>query len=334
MKKIISILIVLLLIFSLAGCSEENSVEGNKIESSGKADSYPGGKPIDIIVGYSAGGSSDLGVRMLVPYLEEELGTTINVINKTGANGWVAWTELSKSKPDGYTIGLVNIPGFYSGYLDKHQKRSENLESFKFIANQVSDWGVLVAKKGQFKDFTAFMEYAKSNEVTVGDVGIGGNKHMQTEELKRANPECKITPVHMGGWADNYAGILGGHIDVASATIGDVVNQLSEGNFDILCTFAPERSELLPDVPTCEELGFGAVYGPSARGYLMPKGVDEATFSKIQEAFKNAITNPEHIEKMKELGLAVDYFDGEEYETFLKENEEKAKSMSDILGWQ
>ena len=179
-------------------------------------------------------------------------------------------------------------------------------------------------KKGKFNDLKSFMEYAKTNEVTVGDVGLGGNKHMQTEELAKANPDSKITPVHMGGWAENYAGVLGGHIDAVSATIGDVLNQLSEGEVEILCVFAPERSELLPDVQTCEEAGFGKVYGPSSRGYLMPTGVDEAVLSKIQEAFKNAITNPEHIEKMKELGLEVDYLDKEQYDT-LKKMKKKQK---------
>ena len=151
MKKIISIILVaFIIVLSLVGC-EKNSAEqsagnsvGDSTQPSQNVVNYPGDKSINLIVGFSAGGSSDLGVRMLVPYLEKELGTTINVINKTGANGWVAWTEIAKSKPDGYTLGLVNIPGFYSGYLDKQQNRSENLESFQFIANQVTDWGVLV----------------------------------------------------------------------------------------------------------------------------------------------------------------------------------------------
>jgi len=290
-------------------------------------------KPITLLVGFSAGGSSDLGVRMLVPYLERELNTSVNVINKTGANGWIAWTELVKAKPDGYTLSLVNIPGFYSGYLDKKQKRKENLESFQFIANHVTDWGVLVAKKGAFKDMNDFMEQAGTREMTIGDVGLGGNKHMQIEELKRKNPDRKLTPVHMKGWPDNYAGIIGGHIDAASATCADVVSQLQEGEMEILCVFAPKRVELLPEITTCEEAGFGAVYGPSSRGFFMPKGVDAAVLAKLQTAFKNAINDPEHAEKMKKLGVAPDYMAGGQYEQYLKENEENSKSLSGLMGW-
>lgn len=290
-------------------------------------------KSITMLVGFSAGGSSDLGVRMLVPYLEKELKTTVNVINKTGANGWIAWTDLVKAKPDGYTLGLVNIPGFYSGYLDKKQKRKENLDSFQFIVNHVTDWGVLVAKKGMFKDINDFMEQSGTREMTIGDVGLGGNKHMQIEELKRKNPDRKLTPVHMKGWPDNYAGIIGGHIDAASATCADVVSQLQEGEMEILCVFAPKRVELLPDIPTCEESGFGAVYGPSSRGFFMPKGADDVIFGKLQTAFKNAVNDPEHIEKMKKIGVVTDYMEGEQYEQYLRANEESAKSLADLMGW-
>ena len=62
----------------------------------------------------------------------------------------------------------------------------------------------------------------------------------------------------------------------ASATCVDVVSQLQEGEMEILCVFVPKRSGLLPGVPTCEEEGFGAVYGPSSRGFFMPKGADAA----------------------------------------------------------
>lgn len=340
MKKNISFLIILvIMIFSIVGCSstdQTSTEQTSNAENQGSVTTvdYPGNNQINILVGYGAGGSSDLGVRILQPYLEKELGTTVNVINKTGANGWIAWTDLSKAKPDGLTIALVNIPGFYSGYLDKQQNRSENLESFDFIANHVTDWGVLVAKKGQFKNMEDFMNYAKTNEVTIGDVGMGGNKHIQTEELKFANPDTKLTPIHMKGWAENYAGLLGGHIDAVSATVGDIMSQMAEGEIEVLCIFAPQRSELLPDVQTCEELGFGKVYGPSSRGYMLPKGVDQEVVSIIENAFNKAINDPEQVEKMRELGLAVDYFDGEEYDAFLKENETKLRDMSKLLGWE
>jgi tripartite-type tricarboxylate transporter receptor subunit TctC len=327
MKKLTGVILGLFFLsLVLTGCGKSDS------GGAATAKKYPT-KPITLLVGFSAGGSSDLGVRILVPYLEKELGTSINVVNKTGANGWVAWTELAKAQPDGYTIGLVNIPGFYSGYLDKQQNRKESLNSFKFIANHVTDWGVLVVKKGAFKDMKDFMEQAKTKEMTIGDVGLGGNKHLQIEELKRKNPGYKLSPVHMKGWPDNYAGIIGNHINAASATGGDVVAQLQDGEMEVLCVFAPKRSTLLPNVPTSEEAGFGAVHGPSSRGFMMPKGVNDEVVAKIQTALKKAINNPEQIEKLRKMGAEIDYMEGKQYDEFLKKNEQIAKSFAEVLGW-
>jgi tripartite-type tricarboxylate transporter receptor subunit TctC len=290
-------------------------------------------KPVILLIGYSAGGATDLGARILVPYLEKELGVPVSVINKPGADGWVSWTELAKASPDGYTIGMVNIPAFYGGYLNKQLNRKESMDSFKFIANHVTDWGVLVVKKGMFKDMQDFMEKAKTKELTVADVSLGGTKHLQIEDLKRKNPGYKLTSVHMKGWPDNYAGILGAHVDAASATCVDVAAQLQEGEMEVLCIFAPKRSELLPNIPTCEETGFGAVYQPSSRGFMVPKGVNEEVFAKIQTAFKKAIANPEQAEKLRKMGVAIDYMDGKQYDDFIKKNEETMKSFADLLGW-
>ena len=102
---------------------------------------------------------------------------------------------------------------------------------------------------------------------------------------------------------------------------------------EVLCVFAPKRSALLPNVPTCEEAGFGAVYGPSSRGYMMPKGVNDEVFNKLQTAFKNAINNAEQAEKMRKIGIETDYMTGKQYDDFLKKNEELAKTFADVLGW-
>lgn len=329
MKKIFRLLLGIIGVLILVSCGKVKSSSSKEQDIA----SYPS-KPVTIVVGYGAGGSSDLGVRMLQAHLEKELGQSVVVVNKTGAQGWVAWSEFAKAEPDGYTISLVNIPGFYSGYLDEQQKRKENLESFTFLANHVSDWGVLVVKKGKYKDMKDFIEKSKIDGVTIGDVGVGGNKHMAIEELAKYNEESKISAVHMKGWSDNYAALLGDTLDGVSATIGDVINQLDEGNLEILCIFSPEKTKMLPNISTCEELGYGAVYAPSARGFMLPAGANPELVDKIVAALKNAINKPEHIEEMKKIGLEIDYFDGEEYRKFLIENEEKAKGMAEVFGWK
>ena len=294
---------------------------------------WPGGA-VTILVGFGAGGSSDLGVRSLATYLEKVTGGTFVVSNVTGANGWMAWDQLLHSDADGNTLALVNTPALFYDYLDPSQGHKETMDDFDFICNEVMDYGLLVTKKGAYADINAFMEAAKAEGgLTVADVGANGNKHIATIQAGLANPDCTLTPVHQSGWADNYAALLGGTVDAISAVYGDVTSVLADDEIDILCVFNDERIEQLPDVPTFEEAGFGKVYEQVTRGYMMPKGVDPAMKEAIVAAFKEAIANEDHLKEMESLGLIPAYMDGQEYIDFLKSQEADVTALKPELGW-
>jgi tripartite-type tricarboxylate transporter receptor subunit TctC len=100
-----------------------------------------------VIVPYAAGGGSDVSARLLARDLEPILGKPVTVENRAGGGGWIGWGSLAASKPDGHTIGYINAPSMFAGYLDRAQggARSENLESFTPLINHVVDpnlWAV------------------------------------------------------------------------------------------------------------------------------------------------------------------------------------------------
>jgi tripartite-type tricarboxylate transporter receptor subunit TctC len=330
MKKFTALLLVISIMFSLVACSndEVNTVDGdNKFPKDA----------ITIICPWSAGGGSDLAIRTLVPYLEEELGTSITVVNSTGANGWIAWKELLAAEPDGYTLAQLNIPAFYSGYLDKKNGNEHiSLDDFLPLCNEISDWGCLVVngKDDRFDTAEEFIEYAKENELLAGDAGLGSNKHLVTEMLKDEIKGLKLTAVHQSGWTDNYAALLGGHIDVGWGSVGECIQGFQDGELKVLAVFAPERSSLLPDVPTFEELGLGAIYSPADRGFVLPAGVDAEVYQILLDAFEKSINNPEFIEAMQDMGQAVNYIGGEEFQNYVKENEAAIIKYADIMGWE
>src|SRR5690554_2113560 len=84
--------------------------------------------PLTLIVVYGAGGGTDVTARMLASDLEEFIGRPVTVQNVTGGGGWVGWSTLAAAEPDGYTIGYLNVPNIYAGYLDPQQNRPENLD--------------------------------------------------------------------------------------------------------------------------------------------------------------------------------------------------------------
>lgn len=340
MKKIIALAAAAAMCLMLfAGCGSKSGSAGTSGSSTGSSTSAGEWQPsrsVTMLVPWSAGGGSDLAVRTLVPYLEDDLGISITVVNSTGANGWIAWSELLKADPDGYTIAQMNIPTVYSGYLDPQQNRDENLDSFALVANEVSDWGCLVVKAGdsRFSDVKSFIEYGMNNELLAGDNGVGTNKHLLAENLMSQIDGLQLTEVHQSGWSDTYAALLGGHIDVGWGSIGETLQAYQDGEVDILCVFATERSSLLPDVPTFnEEMSGYNVTSPSDRGFALPAGVDQAVYDRWVKAMDNCINNPEFIQKMAELGQAVNYLGGDDYTAYAKEQEEQMAKFSEILGW-
>ncbi len=316
-------------IAGFAGCGKSNT--GGK----GTAAKFPT-RQIKMIVPWNAGGGADIAVRTLQPYLEKELGTKITVVNMTGANGWIAWNELLKEKPDGYTIAQMNLPTVYAGWMDPQQKRNANLDSFMMVANEVTDSDCLVVKAGddRFKDLKSFLDYAKKNEVLSGDNGVGTNTHLLEVNLTNNFKDLKLKQVHQSGWANNYSALLGGHIDVSYGGVGNVLQGYKDGELRVLCVFADKRSKLMPDVPTFNELMPGYnITSPSDRGFALPKGVDPAIYKRWVEAMNKAISNEEFQKKMADLGQNINYMGGDEYTAYAKKQEENMKKFATVLGW-
>src|SRR5262245_58309018 len=109
------------------------------------AQNYPT-RPVQLIVAFPAGGSTDIGARIVASIAEKIAGQPIVVVNKGGAGGQVGWTELARVRPDGYTVGYLNLPGLNTIYLDPERKSVFNEASFIPIINQVLDPGIIWVK--------------------------------------------------------------------------------------------------------------------------------------------------------------------------------------------
>lgn len=326
MKKIILVTSMLIMMM-LVACSGSGSTNTNKAEV--KNDAYPT-KPIKIIVPYSAGGSSDIGTRMIAKRLESELNRTVVVENQTGAAGYVGWNTMMGSKPDGYTLSMMALP-YITGYLNPENKRETNLEDITPLVNHVWDttaWAIKPDSK--FKTLEELLSYAKDHpgEIKVATSGAYTQHHIALLELEKLG--YKFEPVHTGGLADSLSMVLGGHVDVASMGAGDVLKQSKEGALTPLAVLDNERSTYLPDVPTFNEASGLDITAYASRGFAGPKDMPQEVIETLNSAFEKIMNDPEHIQEMKDLGLDVKYMNNEEYVNFLKEVETEYKN---ILGW-
>ena len=290
---------------------------------------YPS-KPITLVCGYSAGGSSDLLCRILADTLQKKIGQSVVVKNVTGGGGWVAWMEMIKNtKPDGYTFCLINTPNYSLGKYDKKNPRPYDHTALDLLCNEVSDYNVIAIRTDEtrYTDLKSLVEYARKNTLLVGSSasGIMSDDGTVIEMLNR-RAGTKIRLVTTKGAKDNETFLMNKSADLLVGNISDVLVGKKNGTFKVLCVFAPERCELIADVPTARELGFDLV-GSSSRGYALPHGVDPKVRETLYKALVESVNAPETIKALEDIGAATNFVPQEKYNDFLQNNVDTAKAL-------
>ena len=294
------------------------------------AQDYPT-KPVQLMVAYPAGGSTDVAARIVAAIAEKELGQSIVVINKGGAGGQVGWTEMSRQKPDGYYIGFINLPALNTVVLDPERKAIFGIDAFTPIINQVLDPGVIWVKADSpFKTLKDLVDAAKKSphKISAATTGILSDDHLAILMLEEA-AGAAFRLVHLEGGAAQMTAILGNHVDVAFDNVGSIVKRVKSGEVRALTVMDPQRSRFLPDVPTTAELGYPSVSSNSTRGIAGPKGMPPAVVKKLQDVFRRAMENPEHVKKMDEAGLTLKVMVGDEYGAYFKDLHAKAAKYTE-----
>jgi tripartite-type tricarboxylate transporter receptor subunit TctC len=289
-------------------------------------------KPVQLMVAYPAGGSTDVAARVVASIAEKELGRPIIVVNKGGAGGQVGWTEMSRQRPDGYYLGFINLPALNTVILDPDRRAIFGIDAFVPIINQVVDPGVIWVKAdSRFKSLKALIDAARKapNTIKAATTGILSDDHLALLMVEEAAPGTAFRIVHFDGGAPQMTAVLGGHVDVAFDNVGSVVKRVASGEVRVLTVMDTQRSKFLPGVPTTVELGYRAVVSTSARGIAGPKGLPEPVVRKLQEVFARAMADPDHIRRMEDAGLGIKVMAGNEYGAFYRDQHERAKKYAD-----
>lgn len=313
----------------LGGCRQS-------VSSSGGGESNFPTRPIEVVVAYEAGGGTDVGARTLQPYFEEELGQSLNIVNRPGGGGWVGWAQIAQAAPDGYTVGFINSPNFMTGYLSPELDIEQDLESFAPIGNQVTDYGAIGINPDdeRFSDIDELMEYAKQNRLTASSTGVGSDDHYSSLTLNDQYG-TKFEAVHTDGAAANVTSVLGKNIDVLFANVGEMKPLHDDGRLKVVAVMddREERSKYLPEVPTLSEAGYSGVYSWSSRGLAGPAGLDPTAKEALVGAFERAVKKKGHLDKLAKQGLEVDYRAPDAYQEMLKRDEQRTKRLGDKYIW-
>lgn len=328
-KKHLVVAVILMLVFSLlAGCSQNAQPQAEKEPEQPKGPDYPT-KPLELVVAFSAGGPTDVPARIIAKYWEKELGQTIVVINKPGAQGQIGHAETAKANPDGYSLGFLNVPilnltGARSGLYDP--------DSFDYIGCNIVDVGaIMVAKDSKYESLEQLLEDAKANpsKVLLTCNGPATDDYLGLLEMQEA-AGVEFGYVPQTDDAGTVTAIMGGHADVGLANLSNYVSH--KDDVRVLALLADERSPKFSDIPTFEELtGKKATY-VSARGLGAPKGLPDEVLAKLRETFEQVAKNPELIADFNKIGFDEIFWSGEEFEAYTVELGKTIDKWEEKLG--
>ncbi len=290
-------------------------------------------KPITLQIPYPAGGSTDVGGRIVAAIAEKAIGQPIVVLNKAGAGGQVGWTELARQKPDGYYLGYINLPHLLTGVLDPERKSTFKAEDIVPIISQALDpTTISVRPDSPWKTLKDLIEESKKRP---GQIAAGIVGYLQDDEIgylqfaEAAGVQMRM--VYFDGAAPAITALLGKHVDVLFCTVGDNYTQWKAGRIRMLTIMDKQRTKFYPDLPTTAELGFPTILSAATRGVAAPKGVPGPIMKKLEDVFHKAMMTKEHIDMLEKAGQPVKIMLGEEFTKYYWEQFKVAQKWVDYI---
>jgi tripartite-type tricarboxylate transporter receptor subunit TctC len=273
--------------------------------AAGIAQGYPT-RPVRIVVGYQAGGPTDLVARLLAGKLQAALGQPVIVDNKPGAGSNLASELVASAAPDGYTLLLAAAPITMNGLLYRNLKWDVQ-KSFEPISKVSSAPAVLaVTPTLPAKNLQQLLALAKKEpgRLSFGSSGNGGSQHLAGEML-RQRAGVDITHVPYKGASGALNDLMAGHVSMAFMTSTSAMPHLQQGKVRPIAVAAARRLPQLPAVPTMAEAGLPGFEVDSWNGLFAPAGTPPAIVARLQREVAKAVAAPELREKLVPQGAVL-----------------------------
>jgi tripartite-type tricarboxylate transporter receptor subunit TctC len=284
------------------------------------AQSYPA-RPVRIVVGFAAGGVTDINGRLMSRWLSERLGQQFVVENRPGASSNIATEVVAKAPPDGYTLLLVVTSNAANEALF-------NKLNFVFLRDITPVGGVvgvpyvvMVNPSFPAKTIPEFIAYAKANPGKL-TIGAPGATTQAAIELLKNMAGINIRYIPYRGDAPGLTDLLGGQVDIYLGGVPSTIEQIRAGTLRALGVTSSHRSEALPEIPALGEFVTG--YEASGwQGIGAPKGTPAEIIGRLNKEINAALADPKFRARLAELGGAPMPMTASEFGKFLADETEK-----------
>jgi len=269
------------------------------------AQSYPS-KPISLLVGFAAGGPTDIVARSLAQSMSKTLGQPVAVENRPGAGATIAGNLVAKAKPDGYTLfihhnGMATAPALY-------RKLPFNpLTDYEYVGQAVDVPMTLVGRPDlPVKNFEELVSWIKANKskVNLANAGLGAVSHL-CGTLFQQTLDTDLTTVPFNGTAPALTAMMGGHVDVLCDQTTQTIPQINAGKVKLFGVTTKSRISALPNTPSLHEQGLKDFEVVVWHGLYAPKGTPKPVIDSLTGALQAALKDPEVVKRMKDLGAEI-----------------------------
>lgn len=260
------------------------------------AQAYPDGKPIRLVVPYAPGGAADNVARLLAEKLPPELGTSVFVENRPGADGAIGGQAVASARPDGLTL-LVTVASAHTLTPLLNKSAPDPVQAFEPIA-MVGKLGLMAVVRSDFpaNTFQEYVAYARRNP---GKSSMGSSTSgiaLTSEKLKRAAgiPEVVVVPYK----GPVFPALLTGEVDLTLDPFNSV-SLIKAGKIRPLAVVADQRNAAFPDVPTLAELGYTDIRYSSWMGVLAPATTPRPVVQRLHAAIAKVMKLPEVLQRFQ-----------------------------------
>ena len=276
-------------------------------------------KPIRVVIGFPAGGPLDQHARLLTERLQAVLGQPIVIDYKSGAGGTVGAQDVMKAAPDGYTLMLANTGVMVINPALYGKLPYSTLRDFTPIARTaMQPLALLVNPKLPVNNLREFVDYARARpgQVNYGSAGNGGISHLVPEMFKTATGLFMVHIPYRGS-APAFTDLMAGQVQFMAESIPQAANYHRQGKVRALAVTSRERNPALPEVPTAIESGIKGFEVVGFYGFLAPAGLPRDVTTKLSDAFRQVMTNPDIRSRMAAQGADPAFLGSEEFAAFL-----------------
>lgn len=294
------------------------------------AQGYPN-RPIKMIVPFPPAGAADLTARIVMKALSEDLGQPIIIDNRGGADGAIAGLATINSPADGYTLLFATTTGLNAAPTMRKVPPYDPLTAFTPIS--------LVGKFGFFlfinaslpvKNMAEFLAYVRANPGKVNYGSGNGTSILTTAQFAQ---KAKLDMVHVPYKGDAAAttDLIAGRIQVLLGTPGSALQQVEEGRLRVLMTSLPNRSPLVPNTPTAEEVGIQGMTIVPWAGLFGPAGIPKEVIDRVALAMKNVAARQDVRDALGKIAFEVQSSSPAEMGKFNKDQLEIWKVTADSV---